>query len=185
VGSDDGHLYALNTQTSDGTVAGTVGWQVATGSPVESGPATNSSSNSAYVGNNSGVIYEADGAADSPVVWKFQGRGAVQGTPVTDGFSTVYAGSADGFVYAVANSGPPLWSYRAGGAVRSGPALADQTLYIGSDDGHLHAIDVTTGLQSWSYPTSGKVRSQVLVSDGVIYFGSWDHRVYALRAQVG
>ena len=186
VGSDDGHLYALNTQTTpagvvDGTVAGTVGWQFATGSPVRSGPTTNSSSNSVYVGNDRGDLYEADGSDDPQ--WTFQARGEILGTPTTDGQSTVYAASTGGFVYAVSYGGK-LWSYPTAGAVRSGLALADGILYAGSDGGYLYAIDVSAGDALWSYRTGGAIRSQILVENGVIYFGSEDHRVYALRAQV-
>jgi outer membrane protein assembly factor BamB/serine/threonine protein kinase len=185
VGSDDGYLYAIDYQT--GTF-GTFGYRYGTGSPVRSGPVTDSSG-AVYFGNDRGNIYETDspivqGAAVIPV-WETPAGGEIQGTPVTDGVGTLYAGSTDGSVYALSlSNGKPVWPspYRAGGPILSGPALAGGILYIGSDDKYLHAINVATGQESWRYQTGGKIRSQILVADGVIYFGSLDHRVYALRA---
>jgi outer membrane protein assembly factor BamB len=163
---------------------GKVGWQFATGGPVDSGPATDSGG-AVYVGNNRGDIYEADSDPQDNPIWTFRAQGAIGGTPATDGVGTLYAGSADSFVYAVTLSGgTQIWAYRTGGAARSGPALSEGILYAGSDDGYLHAIDVATGNRSWRYRTGGAIRSQILVADGVVYFGSLDHRVYALRVQV-
>ena len=106
--------------------------------------------------------------------------------PVSAG-QTVYFGSADHSVYAVAvytlnKSGSKIWSRRLGGAVNSGLALNGTMLYAGSDDGYLYAIDITTTTVRWRYQTGGQVRSRILVAGGLVIFGSLDHRVYALRA---
>jgi outer membrane protein assembly factor BamB len=178
VGSDDGRLYALDAEH------GTLGWQFATGGAVRSGPVTDSASNSVYAGNNRGDLYQADGAASDPI-WTFQAGGAFQGPPATDGVGTLYAGSADRFVYALSLAdGGQVWAFQAGAPVRSGPALAGGMLYVGSDDGYLRAVNVTTGTESWRYRTGGAIRSQILVAGGAVYFGSLDRRVYALRIGV-
>src|SRR5207237_1418537 len=80
---------------------------------------------------------------------------------------TVYIGSADHSVYAVAvstasKSGSRIWSRRIGGPVRSGLALDGTTLYAGSDDGYLYAIDITTTTVRWRFGTGGPVRSRIL-----------------------
>jgi outer membrane protein assembly factor BamB len=138
-----------------------------------------------YAGSDGGTLLSAE-TDKGDENWQFTADGAIRGTPVSAG-QTVYAGSADYSVYAVAvytldKSGSKIWSHRLGGAVNSGLALHGTTLYAGSDDGYLYAIDTTTPTVQWRFRTGGAVRSAILVADGLVIFGSLDHRVYALRA---
>ena len=62
-------------------------------------------------------------------------------SPVMGSDGTLYVGSADGMVYAIAADGTKRWSISTGGPVLSTGAIGtDGTLYIGSDDGNLYAI---------------------------------------------
>jgi len=99
----------------------------------------------------------------------------------------VYAGSFDGYMYALnARSGALLWSYPTGGWIHSSPAVANGVVYIGSDDGNLYALDAGTGTLLWSYFTGWhEVESSPTVADGVVYMGSSGGNLYALDASSG
>jgi hypothetical protein len=66
-------------------------------------------------------------------------RGSL-GTPViTD--SVVYAGSLDGYLYALdLGDGTPLWSWFFGTPVASSPAPSGNMLFVGASDGHLYGF---------------------------------------------
>jgi outer membrane protein assembly factor BamB len=175
-GSDDGHVYALDT------VTGQPSWTYTLRGPVSSGLAQAAPAG-VYAGDERGNLYalNADTGADPLSDWRHPLGGAVRGALAIKQ-DTLYAGTADGTVYAVNIYNNPLWSYPAGSPVTSGLAVSGGTLYAGSEDGYLHAINVSTGTQRWRYRTGGAVRSQILVTGGVVYFGSLDGSVYAVRA---
>ena len=145
-GSDDGHVYALDTQT------GELQWRYALRGPVSSGLAQAAPAR-VYAGDEHGNLYGLDAGtgADPLSNWRrrWAARSAVRWRSQQD---TVYAGSADGSVHAVNIYGDPLWSYPAGSPVNSGLAVSGGTLYAGSDDGYLHAIDVSTGKRRVAVP---------------------------------
>jgi outer membrane protein assembly factor BamB len=177
VGCDDGNLYGLYADT------GKPKWHFPAGGPVNSGFVEDDEAG-VYAGSDGGALFSLE-ADDGAEYWRFAAGGAVTGTPVLAG-QTVYIGSADHSVYAVAvstasKSGSEIWSRRIGGPVRSGLFLDGTVLYAGSDDGYLYAIDTTTTTVRWRFPTGGPVRSRILVAGGLVIFGSHDHQVYALH----
>ncbi len=140
-----------------------------------------------------------------PVLWSFQTKGAIWGTPSIEG-QTVYIGSDDGNLYAVdAHTGEERWHFATAGLVRSRPSFSNGIVYLTSDDGFLYAIDSENGQQVWrtdignfSEPEKRQnpgnvpdptifdyLQSSPIVSEGRAYVGSADGNVYAVGADTG
>lgn len=103
---------------------------------------------------------------------------------VVDG--VIYAGSADGYVFAFdAQTGARRWRFRAGQACATTPTVADGVVYIGCDDGAVYALDVASGQLKWKFETKAAVWSSPVVSNGVVFFGSNDRNLYAVNAATG
>lgn len=130
----------------------------------------------ADVGRNVDAFSTATGAR----LWRHAtGGDACSGSCLAVANGVVYAGSADGRIYALdAATGSKLWSYATGGAVSSSPAVANGVVYDGALDGRIYALDAATGEKLWSYATGGQVSSPA-VAGGRVYAGSADHSMYA------
>jgi outer membrane protein assembly factor BamB len=104
-------------------------------------------------------------------------------SPAIGADGTIYVGTGDGHVYALAPSdGAKKWSFKTEGRVFSTPATgADGTIYLGSRDYHVYALH-QDGTKKWSFKTGGVVDSSPAIgADGTIYVGSDDHHIYALN----
>lgn len=154
-------------------------------------------------------IYDSQAPKQLSLKWTFSTNGAIVSSPAV-GNGVVYAGSADGNLYAVeAKTGKLRWKFDAHGDVNSSPAVAEDTVYVVSLDGNLYAIDTATGKQRWSFATLGEHRftaagvlnlhpsteimpdpwdfylSSPTVVAGTVYFGSGDGHIYAVDAGTG
>jgi len=154
-------------------------------------------------------VYDAQAPRQLSLKWTFSTNGAIVSSPTVAG-GVVYAGSADGGLYAVqAATGKLRWKFDAHGDVNSSPAVAGDTVYVVSLDGNLYAVDAATGKQRWSFASQGERRftapglfgalpsaeimpdpwdfylSSPAVADGAVYFGSGDGHVYAVDAKTG
>ncbi len=99
-GSQDGNVYAVNTDS------GTIDWAVPTGGAVESSPAvaTGGAQPTVVVGSDDGKVYfiTDDGSAHPPSeAFPIPTGAAVRSSPAIDGQGTVYVGADDGHVYAI------------------------------------------------------------------------------------
>lgn len=138
------------------------------------------------------------------VVWTFETGGAIWGSSTTkDG--TVYFGSSDGNVYALAaHTGERVWSFETGGPIHGSVAVYDDYLYAGSDDGFLYKLNRADGTEIWKaniHEATPRPRhrpadyqsadqwdfrgSAPIEADGMVYIGSPDERLYALDAETG
>ncbi len=208
VGSDDGHVYALDA------ASGRLRWAWRTAGPVPSTPAVHDGR--LYVASYDGRLHALDAATGAPL-WKFategerrfEARGLHGAQPrqqtLADPFDVylsspvvaqglVVFGSGDHHVYALdAVTGALRWKVRTGNVVHASPAVADGTVYIGSWDGRLYALDLATGAQRWSVQTGldplmhnqQGFQSSPAVADGVVYVGCRDAHLYALDAATG
>jgi len=103
---------------------------------------------------------------------------------IADG--VVYAGSADGFVFAFdAQTGARRWRFRAGQACATTPTVANGVVYVGCNDGAVYALDAASGQLQWKFETKAAVWSSPTVSQGVVFFGSNDRHLYAVDAATG
>jgi len=125
--------------------------------------------------------------------WRFKTGHLNRSTPaVADG--VVYAGSADGNLYALdAQTGAQKWVFQTPGEITSSPAVANGVVYVNNDAGFF-AVDAQTGKSVWTFKTGDPVaftrrwdfyQSSPVYVDGVLYFGSADSYLYALEAMTG
>jgi outer membrane protein assembly factor BamB len=206
VGSNDGHLYAINT---DGTqkwrfpAAGSVG-------DIESSPAI-AADGTIYVGSNDGNVYAinpADRSAGQPFPqpseWAFAAGGHVRSSPAVDQTGgthdgTIYVGSGDpgisddGRLYAINPDGSQRWVFDPGPGdddVDGSPALDSAgKIYVGADGGRFFALDPDDRLaglpfptaSEWSFNTGADVESKPAISESraTIYVEAESHVLYA------
>jgi len=199
VGSADGHLYAVDTQTLQEK------WKFDAGRTVISTPAV--AGGTVYFG--SGCVGGGPQRCNDPPgsdyyvyaldletgqeKWRFGTSGAVVSSPLfADG--VVYFGSEDRHLYALeAQTGQEKWRFKTEDALWSSPALDDGIVYIGdgciycgsTGNRHLYAIDSQTGQELWRFETGGWVEATPAVADGVVYIGSGDRHIYAVDSQTG
>jgi outer membrane protein assembly factor BamB len=194
VGSKDEHLYAFE----DSVIYGNVRWKYATGQfydghLVDSSPAIGPDG-TIYVGTDP---YGAAGYTPVPVdtvffainpdgslKWSFPMNDGAESSPAIGPDGTIYVGSYDSSLYAIADSGNQgilKWRFLTGGPIDASPAVdACGTIYVGSRDSILHAIN-PDGTERWSFKTNGGIESSPAIGgNGILYFGSFDSNLYAL-----
>jgi len=208
VGSHDGYLYALNSDS------GALKWKFKTASRVDSSPAVDNGL--VYFGSYDGYFYAVN-ANNGRLKWKFKtaGERRFAGThlhgsqplaeTMPDPFDTylsspviwqsaVYFGSGDGNIYSLnARSGAPNWTFKTGDVVHASPAIAAGKLFVGSWDSYFYALDATNGKMQWRFKTGEDpdvhnqvgIQSSAAIADGMVYFGCRDSHLYALDADSG
>merc|ERR1712166_325072 len=164
VGSEDEHLYALDTAK---TLGGRTPkrWDFYTPEGIVSSPAVSADNKAVFVG--AGYNFYAVNAADGNQLWKFAAESSFTKPAVSESQKTVFVGSDDGNLYAVnAADGTLRWKFATGGAVYSSPAVSvdQKTVFVGSDDGNLYAVNAADGTLRWKFATGGAVYSSPAVS---------------------
>ena len=103
-------------------------------------------------------------------------------TPAVAPDGTIYAGSFDGKLHALAPDGKERWRFQAGREIKSSPAIGDDgAIYFGCRDNRLYAV-TPAGKLKWTFATGAWVDSSPgIATDGTIYFGSWDKNFYAVK----
>ncbi len=177
-GSDDGNLYAVNSD-------GSLNWTYTTSGAVQSSPLLSSDASVVYVGSDDLNVYAVN--SDSSLKWTYTTGGAVKSSPeVSANGLAVYVGSEDNFLYSIdTTDGSENWKYLTSGAIRGKPTVhsSDGTIYIGSMDGKVYAIDPADGSKKWEYDTGQPVESSPTLNSNetVIYIGSNDDYLYAIE----
>ena len=118
--------------------------------------------------------------------WEFMTGGGVHSSPAIGADGTVYVGSEDRKVYALAGAtGQKKWEFMTGDWVHSSPAIgADGTVYVGSEDRKVYALDGTTGQKKWQFTTGSYVETcPAIGADGTVYVGA--AQLYALDGATG
>ncbi len=207
-GSDDGNIYAVDSET------GRQVWKRTTGGPVPCTPAV--ANGMVYAVSYDGKFYALD-AATGAIKWKFATEGerrfeakGIHGLQpknqtIPDQFDVylsspviaqgaVYFGSGDGYLYALdANSGELKWKFKTGNVIHASPAYADGVLFVGSWDSYFYAVEAATGKEKWRFHGGEDplihnqvgFQSSAAVVDGVVYVGCRDANLYALEAATG
>jgi outer membrane protein assembly factor BamB len=207
-GSDDGNLYALDTET------GRQLWKTTTRGPVPCTPAI--VNGTVYFGSYDGKFYALD-AKTGDIKWKFATEGerrfeakGLHGMQpktqtIADPFDiylsspvlaegNVYFGSGDGYLYALDSvTGKLRWKFRTGDVVHASPAYANGVLFVGSWDSYFYAVDAKNGKEKWRFHGGEDAllhnqvgfQSSPAIVDGVVYTGCRDAQLYALDAETG
>lgn len=208
IGSDDGHLYALDA------ASGRLRWAWRTEGPVAATPAV--AEGRVHVLSYDGRVHTLDATSGEPL-WtfatggerRFEARGLHGTQPRTQTIADpydvflsspavaggmVYVGSSDGHLYALdAASGALRWKQRTGDVVHASPAVADGVAVVGSWDGALYAFDAASGEPRWRVQTGldplmhnqQGFQSSAAIADGMVLVGCRDAHVYAFELSTG
>jgi len=140
-------------------------------------------------------VFGAAAAIEHPrVEWAFQTDGFIRGAAVVaDG--TVYFGSADGFLYAVAKADGGLkWKFQTGAPIAGAPAVGDDKVIVAGRGRIVHALDTRSGEVRWTFemgptlptPTEWNYFTAPPVIDGdQVLVPSGDGALYALELATG
>jgi outer membrane protein assembly factor BamB len=121
---------------------------------------------------------------DGSVLWRFRAGDGVHASPAVVG-NTVYAGSDDSHLYALAaNTGGIEWTVATDGMVRGSPAVGEDAVYTGTLSGSLYAVDREDGTERWRVRVGSQVQSPTLV-DGTVYVGNFSDTLFAFDAADG
>ena len=142
-----------------------------------------------FVGTRDGWLHAF--RKDGTVAWELQGAGTF-GPPAVEG-DTVYVGSSDGNLYAVAiPTGKARWTYAAREDVSTRPAVAGGVVLVASLQDAVFAVDAATGVWRWHHRREQKGESltiygaaSVQLRAGTAYAGFSDGFVAALDAATG
>lgn len=141
VGSDAGHLHALDLAT------GRPAWSFATGAAVRCSPAV--AGGLVYCGSDNGEFHalEADSGKKR---WTFAAGGPVRGSPVVVG-AVVLFGANDHNLYALdRTTGRKLWSFRtADYCVQVPPVVHGDRVFCAQWTERVYALDLKTGRELW------------------------------------
>jgi outer membrane protein assembly factor BamB len=188
VGSDDGNLYAFDTNN------GATLWNALTGGSIHSSPAV-APNRVVYAGSDDGYLYAFDPGTGNKPLWTAKTGNSITSSPtLVNGI--VYIGSWDKTLYAfnATSGGKPLWTFSTGNALFGSPAVVNGVVYIGSRDGNLYAFNAISNLGSelWHALTSSAnntgnngIETSPTVANGVVYIASDDGHLYAFNANTG
>lgn len=193
-------LYALSTNDidpSDGnTLGGDVKWVYPTELPIGHSPTVEG--NVVYFGGYDRRLVALDAAPDlaslpvrngvrvnDQVLWSFEAQAGFETNPLVVN-NTVYAGSRDGYLYAInATTGQLVWTYPRQDEPPLSPILfsaayKDNVIYFASNDSYAYAVDAENGELVWR---SAKLPGQgfhsywpVIYEDWVVLAGSNNYR---------
>jgi outer membrane protein assembly factor BamB len=143
----------------------------------------------AVVGTRDGWLHAF--RPDGTVAWEFKAAGGF-GPPTIEG-DTVYVGSSDGNLYAVAiPTGKARWTYAAKEDLSTRPALAGGLVIVASLQDTVFAVDAATGAWRWHHRREQKGEgltifgaASVSVSGGLAFAGYSDGFVAALDPATG
>jgi outer membrane protein assembly factor BamB len=184
VGSDGTVYIGADGLYAIGLADGQLRWKALGPEHCATAPALSPDEQTLYVGCRDDQLH-AVAAADGKPLWAYRTGDDVDGAPLVAADGTVYFGSDDHRLYALAPDGSLRWALVTGGELRSaptfGPAGAGRRLYVASYDGQLYAANVD-GTAAWSVRAGARLGSGVRVlADGAILFGSQDDRLYAVE----
>ena len=122
--------------------------------------------------------------------WSFKTGDEVKSSPVI-GAGRVFAGSADGRLYALSlHDGRKIWDLDLGEPVEAPPLLADNRVFAGSSAGVLIAAAVKRGEQLWKLDIGSKIMGSANLLPGSgdnsrIVVGAYDNLLRCIAADTG
>lgn len=175
VGSDDGHLHAIDVTT------GQRAWAVDLGSPVAAPPVVEG--DLVVVGSTDGVLHAV--SRDGEPRWTAPVEGRITGaaTIVRDEprhRTLALVGSHGGFLSAFtidAASATPAWRYALTDPVNGGVAIADGHAVFGACDAQLHVVSLADGQELRSFDAGGIVAGTVAIDGPDAFFGNFGEEV--------
>ncbi|HYE33302.1 MAG TPA: PQQ-binding-like beta-propeller repeat protein [Methylomirabilota bacterium] len=172
IGSDDGHLYALNTK--DGTKA----WAFKTEGPIESSPLV--LDGRVYFGSADGALYAVD-AKSGQLAWKTMTGDKILGAPnwvagADKKSKSIVVGSYDYRLYSMdAGTGKTNWSYETGNYINGAPAVSEGVTVFGGCDALLHVISLEKGEKVKEIEAGAYMAGSGALDKKRFYIGHYDN----------
>ncbi|MCY3783557.1 MAG: PQQ-binding-like beta-propeller repeat protein [Chloroflexi bacterium] len=164
-GSDDAHVYALDTGT------GELRWSFATGGAVRSSPTV--ADGVVYAGSDDAHLYALD-AGTGELRWKFDTGDPVKSRPTVSG-GMVFLSARDQGVHKLhavnAASGERVWVAAIPIAFDPGiaPTVSGSRVFVASVDGDLYALHASTGEVAWTFDTPSPPAAQPVTAGGRVF----------------
>jgi outer membrane protein assembly factor BamB len=168
IGSDDGNLYAIDSQTGDEL------WRFKTGAEIKSVPSVGPDG-IIYFGSLDNFFYALN--QNGALKWSINIGDYIFSSPaVTSDGRTIYVGASDNKFYAINSSGNVKWTYQTGHKIVSSPAIGsdgiENVVYFGSLDRKFYALAADTGSLKWIFQGNAEFYSSPAIDDkGQIYVG--------------
>jgi outer membrane protein assembly factor BamB len=164
LGTDDGHVLALDPAN------GSKLWDFTAGGSVSSTPAVDSGR--VYFGSFDGHVYGL-AAASGTLLWQHDTGGAVTTAPALFEGRVIIGSRSYDLAALDGASGKPLWTrYYWFSWVESPAAVFGGTAYVGSSDAaKLYAFDARTGRRVWETDAGGSAWGQPAVTDKRVFIG--------------
>ena len=182
VGSNDGHLYAINL--ADGRKV----WAYQTADAVEAAPLV--LQGAVYVGSVNGYLYALD-AATGALQWKYQTRDKILGganwvrSPQGDR-TWILIGSYDMSLHCVdAATGKAVWTVETGNYVNGTPAVVDGKIIFGGCDGLVRILAPADGRELRTLEAGGYVAGAVAVAGDRLYAANYEEKLICAEAGTG
>ena len=182
IGSNDGHLYAINL--ADGRKV----WAFETGDAVEAAPLV--LQGAVYVGSVDGYLYALN-AATGALRWKYQTRDKILGganwvrSPQGDR-TWILIGSYDMSLHCVdAATGKAVWTVETGNYVNGTPAVADGKIIFGGCDGLIRILAPSDGRELRTLEAGGYVAGAVAVAGDRLYAANYEEKLICAEAGTG
>lgn len=174
IGSNDAHLYALDSN-------GSLKWKFKTKSNVQSSPIIREDE-SILFGSRDRNFYAL--SKDGELLWKFNADGEIEATPVLDSQGNIYFGTKSNLFFALDKDGKLLWKTNLYSSILAACAIDKAgNIYVGNQIGTLFSLSIDGKIQ-WRYQTKGAIRSTPAIDNhGIIYVSSTDWSLHALSAQ--
>jgi outer membrane protein assembly factor BamB len=105
--------------------------------------------------------------------------GGDSGAPAIGGDGTIYLGSSDGALHAIAPDGTPRWRYQSAGFPAAAPLVGKDAIYGATDAGVLFALDMS-GAQRWRVELHAPAIGLSAGADGTLYATTADGALHAI-----
>ena len=174
VGSLDGNLYALDTETGEKR------WSFASEDTFEASPLV--LDGTVYIGSSDTFLYAV---RDGALVWKYETDDKILGaanwvrSPAGDAV-WILVGSYDCMLHCVdATAGTRVWTYETDNYVNGTPAVADGRIVFGGCDAGLHVVSGETGeaLEKVELGEACHVAGSVALDGSRVYLGHYGNAV--------
>lgn len=208
-GSNDNHIYALDSLTGD------LIWKFKTKNDVKSSVIINKQGDLVF-GSMDGYLYSLN--KNGTLKWKYNAHSPISSTPNIDKDNHIIFGDKNGYFHILDTRGDLIhkfrlttsientpivdqnnnfylgfgrgiisfkkngtinWQYKTRSSITNSLTLFNNTILASSKDWRLYALNLDGKLQ-WTYQTAWYVTSSPVVGRDTIYLGSWDWSVHAI-----
>ncbi len=161
-------------------------WELVLPGAVQGIPCCDPQRRQVLVGADDGALY-AVGITGGIPLWSFRTGGPIKGKIAIDADGICFAGSCDGYLYALeAGLGQLRWKRRLGHHLLASPLIYHNLVVMGSSTGHVVALERLSGHISWMAATGGQiVGGATLVGEHNVAVGTVNGCIYLLDAVSG